>query len=226
MKSTEDKNRKKIEKLENKKEILGEKLDNVNSQIKELAEKSGKKMKKSTQSFWADFKKFVAKGNIIDLAVAVVVGAAFNKVVNALVANIITPLTALLLPSGDFAALKWVLKPAVEADEALGIEAVEEVAVTYGVFIEALVDFLIVSLTLFVIIRTFLRLKNRINAKELEAEKAKKAEEERKKKEEEERKAELQRQVEQKFIDDVAAQADELKEIKEIMLRMEQQGRK
>ncbi len=189
--------------------------------IKE-AEKARKELEKKANSLWVDFKKFVAKGNVVDLAVAVIVGAAFNKVVNTLVSNIITPLTSLLLPSGDdYTQLKWVLRTGIEANEELGIKAVPEIAVTYGVFLEALVDFLIISFTLFMVIRTFLKIKNAINKKEIEAAKIKAAEADAKKKAAAEAEAAKQEQIKKNFIDDVAAQADELKEIKEILLRME-----
>jgi len=198
----------------------------IKKNLKEM-EAARKKMEKKANSLWSDFKKFVAKGNMVDLAVAVIVGAAFNKVVNTLVQKIITPLTSLLIPSGqNYTELKWVLRPEVVADEENGVAAVAEVAVCYGEFIEALVDFLIVSFTLFIVIRTFLKIKNALNKKEIEAAKKKADEEAAKKKAEADAEAEKLEKIKQDFIDDVAAQADELREIKEIMLRMEQNSKK
>lgn len=188
--------------------------------MNDLNEKN-KKARVKAKTFWADFKKFAAKGNIIDLAVAVVVGTAFNSIVNALVKNILTPLISMLLPSGDLKNLKWVLEPAVEANEELGIAAAEEVAVTYGVFLEAVIDFFIIALTIYVVMKTFLNLKSAIHKKEREAQEQKTRELEAKKKAEAEAEAARLEKIKNDFIQDVAVQADVLTEIKDIMLRME-----
>ena len=205
------------EELRAKKEEFDEKLDRV----VEVSKKTNEKVEKTARGFWSEFKKFVAKGNIVDLAVAVVVGTAFNNIVNALVKNIITPLTSIILPSGDIKSLKWVLTPAVEADEELGIEAVEEVAVTYGVFIESVIDFLIIALSIFIVMKTFLKLKDALHKKERLAAEEKARELAAKKKAEAEAEEARLAQIKKDFIDDVAAQADTLNDIKEIMLRME-----
>ena len=102
-------------------------------------------MGKKSKAFWSDFKKFAVKGNIVDLAIAVVIGAAFNKIVSSLVSCIITPFTSIIIPSGSLTDLKWVLREAVEANEELGIEAVSEVAVTYGQFLQATIDFIVIA---------------------------------------------------------------------------------
>ena len=182
----------------------------------------GDKVSKKSKAFWADFKKFAVKGNIIDLAVAVVIGAAFNKIVSSLVSCIITPLTSMLLDTGSLSDLKWVLREGVEENAEAGIEAVSEVAVTYGQFLQVTLDFLIIALSLYVVLKVFLKVKDSFHKKEREAaaERARAAEE--KKKAEAAAEAARQEQIRREFINDVAAQADLLAEIRDIMKRMEQ----
>jgi large conductance mechanosensitive channel len=191
------------------------------SEVAETALEAGEKLNKKTKSFWKDFKKFAVKGNVIDLAVAVVIGAAFNKIITSLVTYIITPLTGLLIHTGDLAGLKWVISPAVAADEAAGVAATPEVAVAYGLFLQSLIDFLVIALTIFIILRIFMKFKNSINSKEIEAAEAKARAEEAQKKAEAAAEAERQENIRKQFIADVAAQAELLKDIRDIMLRME-----
>ena len=216
----------------NKKEI---KLDDVVDATREANKKMGKKSK----AFWTDFKKFAVKGNIVDLAIAVVIGAAFNKIVSSLVSCIITPFTSIIIPSGSLTELKWVLREGIEANEELGIEAVSEVAVTYGQFLQATIDFIVIALSIYVVLKVFMRIKDAFHKRQREeaAERARIAEEKKKADEaaaaESARIAEEQRKAEeailearrakerQEFIDDVAAQADILAEMRDIMLRFE-----
>tara|TARA_B100002051_G_scaffold276792_1_gene328192 strand:+ start:11019 stop:11414 length:396 start_codon:yes stop_codon:yes gene_type:complete len=90
------------------------------------------------KSFVEEFKAFAMKGNVIDLAVAVVIGAAFGKIVSALVDNIIMPLIGILMGGVNFSGLT---------------ANVGEAVITYGVFIQAVIDFLIVALVIFMIIK-------------------------------------------------------------------------
>lgn len=179
---------------------------------------------KKNKSFWSDFKKFITKGNIIDLAVAVVIGGAFNKIVSSLVKDIITPITGLFIVSGDIAGLKWILKPAVAADDAAGIAAVPEVAVTYGVFLQNIIDFLVIAFVVFLMVRIIMKIKSKIEYKAIEAAKAKaKADVEKKKEEAAKAAAEAERQanIQKQFYADVAAQASILAEIRDLMLKSE-----
>ena len=98
-----------------------------------------------------DFKKFIIRGNVIDLAVAVIIGGAFGKIVSSFVNDVIMPLIGLLLGKVDFKSLKWVL------EEAVGDKP--EVAVNYGMFIQNIVDFVIVAFVIFVVIRIIEKLK-------------------------------------------------------------------
>ena len=113
--------------------------------------------KKST--FWKDFKDFISKGNVIDLAVAVVIGAAFNKIVSSFVNDIIMPLISLAVGGKSVADWKWVItQPVVAAD---GTVTTAENALRYGAFIQNVIDFLIVAFSIFVVLRAFTKLQNR-----------------------------------------------------------------
>lgn len=96
------------------------------------------------KKLWAEFKAFISKGNIIDLAIAVVLGSAFNKIVNTLVNSVIMPLIGLATGGASLADWKWVI---TEANEELGIT---ENAVQYGAFLQAIIDFLIIAICLFI----------------------------------------------------------------------------
>ncbi len=96
--------------------------------------------------FIQDFKAFAVKGNVIDLAVAVVIGTAFGKIVSSLVNDIIMPPIGLML--GDrFRELKVVLKHATEETA--------EVSINYGMFIQNVIDFLFIAFSIFIVIRTY-----------------------------------------------------------------------
>ena len=109
------------------------------------------------RKFFSEFKKFITKGNIVDLAVAVVIGGAFNKIVSSLVADIITPLISLATGNVSFVDLKWVLRVGVEATETT--ETISEIAITYGQFIQYIIDFLIIGLTVFLIVKIYTHFK-------------------------------------------------------------------
>ncbi len=130
-----------------------------------------KEKKKST--FWSEFKTFIARGNVVDMAVGVVVGSAFTAIVNQLVKGIINPCIGKLMGGASLSDLKWVLTPAVEATETTA--AVEEVAILYGAFIDAIINFLIVAFCVFVMVRTINRVKDAMKKKEIEEAKAEEA---------------------------------------------------
>ncbi len=90
------------------------------------------------KGFVEEFKAFAIKGNVIDLAVAVVIGAAFGKIVASLVENIIMPIVGIALGGYDFTSLKAVMG---------------ETAITYGVFIQSIVDFAIVAFVIFMLVK-------------------------------------------------------------------------
>lgn len=91
------------------------------------------------------------KGNLVDIAVGFVMGAAFTKVVNMFTGGIVTPLISLLTEKFKFDELKWVLRD--EVKDAAGAVTTAEVAITYGMFITALIDFLIVAFVMFMVVK-------------------------------------------------------------------------
>ncbi len=109
--------------------------------------------------FTEDFKAFIAKGNVLDMAVGVVVGGAFNKIVTSLVNDIIMPLVGLLMGGLSVADWKWVIREAVL--DAEGAVVTAENAVHYGNFLQTVLDFLIVSFTIFVVLRIFTKLQRK-----------------------------------------------------------------
>lgn len=98
-----------------------------------------------------EFKEFAIKGNMVDMAVGIIIGTAFNSVVNTLVKEVVMPPLSLMTDGIEFADRKWVLREGVA--EAEGINAIEEIAVGYGALIESFLDFLIIGFTIFVVIR-------------------------------------------------------------------------
>src|SRR6476620_6645639 len=95
-------------------------------------------------TMWADFKKFAFKGNVIDLAVGVVIGAAFGKIVTGMVGNIVMPLVSLVLPDGDWRKASYILKHMPDPKD--------NVALKYGELIGDVVDFLVVAFALFLVV--------------------------------------------------------------------------
>lgn len=107
--------------------------------------------------FIEDFKSFALKGNVIDMAVGVIVGGAFGKIVSSLVNDIIMPLITIITGNTGFENMKYVIHAAEPADVAAGKAAVEEVAVNYGMFIQNIVDFLIIALSIFIALRVTMK---------------------------------------------------------------------
>ena len=105
-------------------------------------------------SLLSEFKEFAARGNVIDLAVGVIIGASFGKIVTSLVEQVVMPPIGLLLGRVDFAELKWVLAP-----ENPATESIEEVAIQYGAFINTLIQFVIVAFVVFLMVKGVNRLR-------------------------------------------------------------------
>lgn len=132
-------------------------------------------MAKKKSTFFKDFKAFISKGNILDMAVGVVIGGAFGKIVTGLVNYIINPLVSLLTGGTDLSNVKTILRPAVEATE--DAPAVAEVAILWGDWIQTIIDFLIVALCIFIILRVIVKAKEKVEAKKIAEAEAKAAEE-------------------------------------------------
>jgi len=132
------------------------------------------------KKFITDFKAFIAKGNVVDMAVGVIIGGAFGKIVTSLVNDVIMPLVGLGMGGRSVADMKWVITPAKDAvlDPETGAEisaAVAETALKYGNFIQTVIDFLIIALSVFIMLKVVLGAKDRLNRKkkaEAEAEAA------------------------------------------------------
>ena len=105
-------------------------------------------------SLLTEFREFAARGNVVDLAVGVIIGASFGKIVTSLVDQIIMPPIGLLLGKVDFSKLEWVLVP-----ENPATEAVEKVAIQYGAFINTLIQFLIVAFVVFLLVKAINKLR-------------------------------------------------------------------
>ena len=113
------------------------------------------------KSFFSEFKKFAMRGNVIDMAVGIIIGAAFGKIVDSLVKDVIMPPIGLLLGKVDFSDLKLVLS----AGE-------NPVSINYGLFINALISFIIVAFAVFILIKALNKLQSTLDKKEADAEAA------------------------------------------------------
>lgn len=118
---------------------------------------------------WKDFKAFLMRGNVIDLATAVVIGAAFGKIVTSLVDDIIMPCIGMLTSGVDFANMKYVLKDGTLNAETLEMEG--EVAIKYGVLINAIIQFIIIAFVIFIVIRLMNKAKEKLAKKQEEEKK-------------------------------------------------------
>ena len=117
----------------------------------------GKFMKK----FFSDFKEFAMKGNIIDMAVGVIIGGAFGKIVTSLVNDIITPLISLLTGAVSLDKLSVTLREAVMEGEEVVKEAL---TLNYGAFIQSIIDFLIIALSIFCVLRMIMKAQQKLES--------------------------------------------------------------
>lgn len=115
------------------------------------------------KKFIAEFKEFISRGNVLDMAVGIVMGTAFTNIINALVKNIIMPLIGIITGKVNLSSLKWVITPASEG--------VEELAVSYGLFLQAILDFLIIAFAIFCVIKVINTMRAKLERKKEEEEK-------------------------------------------------------
>jgi large conductance mechanosensitive channel len=113
-------------------------------------------MKKEAMRLLNEFQQFAVKGNVIDMAVGIIIGAAFGKIITSLVSDIFMPPFGYLLGGVDFSSLKIVLKAATATQPA--------VAISYGLFINTLINFVIVAFAMFLLVRAIIILKKREEA--------------------------------------------------------------
>jgi large conductance mechanosensitive channel len=110
-------------------------------------------------SFFKEFREFISRGNVVDLAVGVIIGAAFNSIVKSLVDQVVMPPIGLLTSGVDFARLEWVLKPEDPATKKAAV------AIQYGAFINTVIQFVIVAFVVFLLVK----LVNAVRRREAEA---------------------------------------------------------
>lgn len=126
--------------------------------MKEQTKEKLRNGKAKAKSFWDEFKSFAIKGSVVDLAVGLVIGTAFNDLVKSLVANIIMPPIGKIIGNVDFSDLYISLSDksfsSLAEAEAAGVPIIK-----YGLFISSLLDFFIMALSLFVVLKIFLRYK-------------------------------------------------------------------
>lgn len=113
-------------------------------------------------SMLQEFKAFAMRGNVMDMAVGIVIGGAFGKIVSSLVGDVIMPVVGVLTGGIDFSAMKLVLKPGDDSDPK---HKIAEVAINYGSFINTIITFIIVAFAIFMVIK----LMNRLQKKQEEA---------------------------------------------------------
>lgn len=106
-----------------------------------------------TKGFLGEFKTFIARGNVMDMAVGVIIGGAFGKISTSLVNDVIMPLISVLTGGIDFSNWKIVLKAAVAGADG-AIDASTEIAIRYGAFLATILDFLIIAFAVFLMIKT------------------------------------------------------------------------
>jgi large conductance mechanosensitive channel len=116
-----------------------------------------------------EFKKFISKGNVIDMAVGLIMATYFGAIIKSLVNDILMPPIGMLLGGVDFSALKFVIQPAVAETSAGAGDGFAEVAVTYGLFINTIITFLIVSFAIFMVVKGYNKMKERMEKKEEES---------------------------------------------------------
>ena len=164
---------------EGKKKEKKEKLKNMKNELK-----------KKRVGFFADFKKFITRGNVLDMAVGVIVGGAFTAIINALSNNILKPvinwMLAMILGKDSLSEVFTFLTKVYKLDEngaaTAEIDLTNSIYIDWGAFINAIINFLLIAFTLFMIVRIINNVRKKLDAKELAEAAAKKAEEEAKKK--------------------------------------------
>ncbi len=107
------------------------------------------------KKFFNDFKQFISKGNVLDMAVGVIMGGALSKIVTSLVNDIIMPLISVIIGGLNVTDWKWVIKPAENGQA--------ETALTYGVFLQNVIDFFIIAFCIFLMLKLIMGLQNKIH---------------------------------------------------------------
>lgn len=117
------------------------------------------------KGFVGEFKEFIARGNVVDMAVGVIIGGAFGKISTSLVNDVIMPAVSMLTGGVDFSEWKIVLKEAVMAADGVTTE-VAEVAIKYGSFLSTILDFFIIALSVFCMVKVINGVRRKMERKE------------------------------------------------------------
>ena len=128
--------------------------------------------KEKKKGIIAEFKEFISKGNVVDMAVGVIIGSAFTAIVNSLVADIFTPLIGIIIGGIDFASLSFKI-PDTEIDGKVIAQGAE---LTYGNFIQSIITFLLTAVCVFIFVKVINAVRNNALLKKKEEEEAEKAE--------------------------------------------------
>jgi large conductance mechanosensitive channel len=118
------------------------------------------------KKYFKEFKAFAVKGNVVDLAVAVIIGGAFGKIVSSLVSDVVMPLIGVIAGGLDFTSWKIVLKQAIQ--DTTGAVSTPAVTMNIGVFVQNIFDFLIIALSIFFMVKVLTKIKNRLVSEEEE----------------------------------------------------------
>lgn len=110
------------------------------------------------KGFIQEFKTFISRGNVVDMAVGVIIGSAFTKIVNSLVNDVFMPALSVITGGVNFSDLKYVITPATEE--------VAEVAIKYGAFIQNIVDFLLIAMVVFMMVKMINKMRDAAQKKE------------------------------------------------------------
>ena len=162
-----------------------------------MAKKEKVKKERTKSTFWKDFKAFISRGNILDMAVGVIIGASFGKIVSGLVNYIFNPVIGQIIQTGALENWKTVLKAAELAEDGVTV-ATPEVAILWGNWLQTIIDFLITALCVFLFVRIFMKAKKKLEEIDLFEANKKKAAEEAEKKAAEEKAAEEKRLADEK----------------------------
>ena len=115
------------------------------------------KKKKDKFKLAKEFKAFISKGNVLDMAVGLIIGSAFTAIVNSVVGDLLMPVIGLITGKMDLSAMKWVIQTGVEEvlDEAGNVvtPAVAEISINYGAFIQSVISFLLIALAVFTLVK-------------------------------------------------------------------------
>lgn len=122
-----------------------------------MAEEKKPEQKKDKFKLAKEFKAFISKGNVLDMAVGLIIGSAFTAIVNSLVGDLLMPVLGLITGKMDFSELKLIIQPAVEEvlNEAGEVvtPGVAEISINYGAFIQSIISFLLIALAVFALLK-------------------------------------------------------------------------